>query len=46
MEDLEVPIEEIKAEIRESLDRVKQMVADSELFVRDHTQPLPEASAN
>ena len=42
MEEAEVPIEEIKAEIRESLDRVKHMVAESERFVRDHSQLPPE----
>jgi hypothetical protein len=38
MENFEVPIENIKAEIRESIDRMKAMVAESESFVRDHTQ--------
>jgi hypothetical protein len=38
MQESEVPIEHIKTEIRESLERVKAMVADSEAFVRDHTQ--------
>ena len=42
MDDTDVPIEDIKAEIRESIDRVKQMVVESEQFVRDHSQPLPE----
>jgi hypothetical protein len=42
MEEPEVPIEDIKAEIRESLDRVKAMVAESGQFVRDHSQPPPE----
>ena len=45
MEESEVPIETIKAEIRESLDRVKHMVAESEVFVRDHSQLPPEAPA-
>lgn len=45
MQETEVPIERMKAEIRESFDRVKQMVAESERFVRDHTQLPPEAPA-
>jgi len=45
MEEPDVPIEHIKTEIRESLDRVKQMVADSERFVRDHSQVPPEAGS-
>lgn len=46
MEESDVPIEDIKAEIRESFDRVKHMVAESERFVRDHSQLLPEALAH
>jgi hypothetical protein len=45
MEESEVRIENIKAEIRESIDRVKHMVAESEIFVRDHRQLPPEAPA-
>ena len=45
MQKFEVPIEDIKTEIRESLERVKAMVADSERFVRDHSQRPPEAGA-
>ena len=35
-------IEQIKAEIRDSIERVKKMVAESEGFVRDHSQVLPD----
>ena len=42
MEEAEVPIDNIKAEIRESIGRAKAMVAEGELFVRDHTQLPPE----
>lgn len=45
MEESEVPIETIKAEIRESLDRAKHMVAESECFILDHSQLPPEAPA-
>ena len=45
MEETEVRIEEIKAEIRESIDRAKAMVTESEQFVRDHSQPLPKPRA-
>ena len=46
MDEADVPLDEIKAEIRESIDRAKAMVHETELFVRDHVnQPnLPEAS--
>ena len=37
MDEIDVPIEEIKAEIRESIDRAKALVADSERFVREHS---------
>jgi hypothetical protein len=46
MEESDVPIEDIKAEIRESFDRVKHMVAESERFVRDHSQLPPEVPAH
>ena len=46
MEESDVPIEDIKAEIRESLDRVKHMLAESERFVRDHSQLPPAAPAH
>lgn len=42
MEETEVRIEEIKAEIRQSIGRAKAMVAESERFVRDHSQLPPE----
>lgn len=42
MEETDVPIDTIKAQIRESIGRAKAMVAESELFVRDHTQLPPE----
>jgi len=45
MNESEVRIEDLKAEIRESLDRIKAMVDDSGRFVRDHTQLPPEARA-
>jgi hypothetical protein len=45
MEEIEVPIEAIKAEIRESIDRAKAMVVESEQFVRDHSQPAPKVRA-
>ena len=43
MEEAEIVIEDIQAEIRESIDRAKAMVAESERFVRDHTLIPPEA---
>ena len=46
MEESDVPIEDIKADIRESLDRVKHMLAESERFVRDHSQLPPAAPAH
>ena len=42
MEESDVPIDNIKAEIRESIGRVKAMVAEGERFVRDHSQLPPE----
>ena len=42
MDESEVPIENIKAEIEESIERVKAMVAEGERFVRDHSQLQPE----
>ena len=44
MDEADVRLDEIKAEIRESIDRAKALVHDTELFVRDHVnQPhLPE----
>ena len=42
MEESDVPIEDIKAEIRQSIGRAKAMVAESERFVRDHSQLPPE----
>ena len=36
MQESDVRIEEIQAEIRESIDRAKALVADSERFVREH----------
>ena len=36
MEESDVRIEEIQAEIRQSIDRAKALVADSERFVREH----------
>ena len=42
MEETDVRIEEIKAEIRQSIGRAKAMVAESERFVRDHSQLPPE----
>ena len=42
MEESEVRIEEIQAEIRESIGRAKALVADSERLVRDHLNVEPE----
>jgi hypothetical protein len=42
MQELDVPIDTIKAEIRESIGRAKAMVAEGERFVRDHSQVPPE----
>jgi hypothetical protein len=42
MTEAEVPIDEIRAEIRESIDRAKALLADSERFVREHPAPLPD----
>ena len=42
MEESDVPIEDIKAEIRQSIGRAKAMVAESGRFVRDHSQLPPE----
>ena len=39
MDDADVPIDEIKAEIRESIDRARALVAESERFVREHAIP-------
>ena len=46
MNELDVRIDEIQAEIRESIDRAKALVAESERLVRDHVniEPEPEAS--
>ena len=43
MQESDVPIDNIKAEIRESIGRVKAMVAEGERFVRDHSQLPPES---
>jgi hypothetical protein len=41
MDEFDVPIDEIKAEIRESLDRAKALVVESERFALEHAvQPL------
>ena len=45
MEESNVPIEDIKTQIRESIDRAKAMVAEGERFVRDHSQAPPEPDA-
>jgi hypothetical protein len=42
MSESDVRIEEIQAEIRESIDRAKALVAESERFVRDHDVVPPE----
>jgi len=42
MDESDVRIEAIQAEIRESIDRAKALVADSERFVREHDVVLPE----
>ena len=43
MNEADVRIEEIQAEIRESIDRAKALVADSERLVREHVNIEPEA---
>lgn len=45
MDDADVPIDEIKAEIRESIDRAKALIVESERFVREHMIPPPEPKA-
>jgi len=45
MEETDVPIDTIKAEIRESIGRAKAMVAEGERFVRDHSQAPPEPAS-
>jgi hypothetical protein len=40
MNEADVPIDEIRAEIRESIDRAKALVADSERFALEHPIPL------
>ena len=44
MNESDVRIEDIQAEIRESIDRAKALVADSERFVREHDITLPAAA--
>lgn len=46
MEEFDVPLDDIKAEIRESVDRLKAMLVESENFIREHRQVPPEADAN
>ena len=41
----EVRIEAIQAEIRESLDRARALIAESERFARDHVIIPPQADA-
>ena len=43
MDESDVPIEQIKAEIQESLDRAKALVVESERFARDRVLLPPEA---
>ena len=45
MDDADVPIDEIKAEIRESIDRARALVAESERFVREHMMVPTEPEA-
>lgn len=41
MDEFDVPIDEIKAEIRESIDRARALVVESERFAIEHpVQPL------
>ena len=46
MDELEVPIDEIKAEIRESIDRAKALVVESERFALEHPVLPLEARPN
>ncbi len=45
MDEFDVPLDEIKAEIRESIDRAKALVADSERFAREHPIEPPKAES-
>ena len=45
MNEFDVPIDEIKAEIRESIDRAKALIAESERFVREHAVETAEVEA-
>jgi hypothetical protein len=45
MDESDVQIEQIKAEIQESIDRAKALVVESERFARDRVILPPEAEA-
>jgi hypothetical protein len=46
MDEFDVPIDEIKAEIRESIDRAKALVLESERYALEHPIHPPEPKPN
>ena len=46
MNESDVRIDEIQAEIRESIDRAKALVAESERLVRDHVNIEAQAESS